>query len=54
MRRLLLLATVFVGCAPATKPTPDPTRDLRALLDQSARAWNAGDLDGFMITYARD
>lgn len=54
MRRLLLLAAVVVGCAPAAKPTPDPTPELRALLDQSARAWNAGDLDGFMITYARD
>lgn len=54
MRKLLLLTTVLVGCARAANRAPDPSPELRALLDQSARAWNAGDLDGFMITYARD
>ena len=54
MRLTILLATVLVGCTPTQAPTSDPTPELRALLDQSARAWNAGDLDGFMITYARD
>jgi len=54
MRLTILLATILVGCTPTQAPTSDPTPELRALLDQSARAWNAGDLDGFMITYARD
>lgn len=54
MRMLVLLTLAFVGGAPAPNRTSDPTPEVRTLLDQSARAWNAGDLDGFMITYARD
>ena len=50
--RTVLLAAALAAC---TAPAPaDPTADLQALLDQSAQAWNAGDLDGFLITYARD
>jgi len=54
MRSLILLTTALVGCAPVPATPADPTPDLLALMDQSARAWNAGDLDGFLITYARD
>lgn len=54
MRLAMVFAAVWVGCTAAPAPTADPTPELRALLDQSARAWNAGDLDGFMVTYARD
>jgi L-asparaginase / beta-aspartyl-peptidase len=54
MRLFVVLGAVLVGCAPVPAPIADPTPELRTLLDQSARAWNAGDLDGFMITYARD
>lgn len=54
MRLTILLATVLVGCTPTHPRTSDPTPELRALLEHSARAWNAGDLDGFMVTYARD
>jgi len=51
--RTVLLATALAACA-APAPTADPSPELQALLDQSAAAWNAGDLDGFLITYARD
>jgi uncharacterized protein (TIGR02246 family) len=54
MRFLLCCCVTLVGCAPTPAPVTDPTPELRALLDRSARAWNAGDLDGFLITYARD
>lgn len=48
------LTAILVACAPTATPIADPTSEIAALLDQSARAWNAGDLDGFMTTYARD
>jgi beta-aspartyl-peptidase (threonine type) len=54
MRFLLCCCVTLVSCAPTRAPAADPTPELRALLDQSARSWNAGDLDGFLITYARD
>jgi beta-aspartyl-peptidase (threonine type) len=51
----LALALAITGCAPATSPpADDPAPEIHALLEQSARAWNAGDLDGFLVTYARD
>jgi len=53
MRTRLLLVIAALAACQAPVP-PDPTAELQALLDQSARAWNAGDLDGFLITYARD
>jgi uncharacterized protein (TIGR02246 family) len=53
-RSPLLLVPVLVACAPVEAPITDPGPDIRALLQQSARGWNAGDLDGFLITYARD
>jgi uncharacterized protein (TIGR02246 family) len=55
MRLLALLAAVAAGCAPAAPaPAGDLTAELERLLHLSAHAWNAGDLDGFLITYARD
>lgn len=54
MRLLTLAIVVLSACAPYPAPPADPTPELEALLEQSARAWNAGDLDGFLITYARD
>jgi uncharacterized protein (TIGR02246 family) len=54
MRSLTLAVAVLAGCARSPAPPVDPTPELRALLHQSARAWNAGDLDGFLITYAQD
>jgi len=52
--RLILLTAALAACAAPAPAPPDPTPELEALLDQSARAWNAGDLDGFLVTYARD
>ena len=48
---LLLLACS--GCAhmPSTAATAEP--EIRAVLDAQVRAWNAGDLRGFMEGYAR-
>jgi uncharacterized protein (TIGR02246 family) len=55
MRALtVLLAAALAACTAPAASSADPTAELQALLDQSARAWNAGDLDGFLITYARD
>jgi beta-aspartyl-peptidase (threonine type) len=54
MRFLFLLTAALAGCAPAPAPPADPTSELEQLLQASARAWNSGDLDGFLITYARD
>jgi uncharacterized protein (TIGR02246 family) len=44
----------LVACAPIEPPLTDPAPAIRALLDESARGWNAGDLDAFLVTYARD
>lgn len=54
MRSLTLAVAVLAGCVRSPAPPVDPTPELRGLLEQSARAWNAGDLDGFLVTYARD
>jgi uncharacterized protein (TIGR02246 family) len=55
--RSLAIGIVLAGAAcaePAPVPPPNLTPTIQAMLDSSARAWNAGDLDGFMFTYARD
>lgn len=54
MRCLFLLTAALAACTPVPASPADPTPDLERLLRESARAWNAGDLDGFLITYARD
>jgi ketosteroid isomerase-like protein len=50
---LCLLLLVCSGCAhmPSTAATAEP--EIRAVLDAQVRAWNAGDLRGFMEGYAR-
>jgi uncharacterized protein (TIGR02246 family) len=54
-RPLALLFPLFVACYSGIQPPlSDPAPEIQALLNQSAGAWNAGDLDGFLITYARD
>lgn len=50
----LLVALIAACTAAAPSPSDDPTPELERLMHLSARAWNAGDLDGFLITYARD
>lgn len=54
-RHLFMACTMLAACAPSAAPPPaDPTPELERLLHVSAQAWNAGDLDSFLITYARD
>jgi beta-aspartyl-peptidase (threonine type) len=53
-RSLVLTLAALTACAPIEPPLTDPAREIRALLEQSAVGWNAGDLDAFLITYARD
>jgi uncharacterized protein (TIGR02246 family) len=54
VRYPLLLLPVLAACAPVEAPITDPAPAIRELLEQSARGWNAGDLDAFIVTYARD
>jgi uncharacterized protein (TIGR02246 family) len=54
MRPLLALLATLIACAAEPPASADPTPELERLMELSARAWNAGDLDGFLITYARD
>src|SRR4029077_16050270 len=42
------------GCAHvSSKPQPDAEQQVRAVLEAQVRAWNDGDLRGFMEGYAR-
>jgi ketosteroid isomerase-like protein len=57
MRTAPIALTTILAAACSTAPPPtaqDLTPVVRALLDSAAVEWNAGDLDGFMFTYARD
>jgi uncharacterized protein (TIGR02246 family) len=53
----LLLGLLLSACA-STSNQPAPTQDvpqhLVQLMHESAEAWNRGDLDGFLVTYAND
>jgi uncharacterized protein (TIGR02246 family) len=52
---LIALVASATGCGETAPPSARAlTPVIRALLDTSAVAWNAGDLDGFMVTYAHD
>ena len=53
---LAAAALLAAGCAartPAAPPAPagDPAGEIRAMLEASARSWNAGDLEGFLDDY---
>jgi ketosteroid isomerase-like protein len=50
----ILLLLVCNGCAHvSSKPEVGAEQQVRAVLDAQVRAWNAGDLRGFMEGYAR-
>jgi ketosteroid isomerase-like protein len=52
----LLLTLGLCACAPDPKKTPDPQQAVsavRAVLEAQQRAWNRGDIDGFMDGYER-
>jgi len=51
---LCLLLLICNGCAHlSSKPAVGAEQQVRAVLDSQVRAWNAGDLRGFMEGYAR-
>ena len=53
----LLLGLALGACASTsnqTAPTQDVPQHLVQLMHESAEAWNRGDLNGFLITYADD
>jgi uncharacterized protein (TIGR02246 family) len=54
MRTLTMALALWLAACAAPPAGEDPSAELRRLLEQSARAWNAGDLEGFLITYAQD
>lgn len=52
-----LLLTALLGAAACTAPPAprsDPAGEITTVLEQSAVAWNRGDLAGFMRSYAQD
>src|SRR5205823_11429070 len=50
----ILLLLGCGGCASlSTKPAASAEQEIRAVLEAQARAWNAGDLRGFMEGYAQ-
>ncbi len=48
---LLILAATVLGSSAAA--AADPTAEIREILHAQQRAWNRGDIDGFMNGYAR-
>lgn len=55
---LVCLATACVNVKPGSKPSPAPSAgssaaEIRTVLDDSVKAWNAGDLERFMAAYHR-
>ena len=49
----IALAVLFAGCQTPTAPAKHTEAEVRAVLDQSVRDWNAGNLAGFMEAYAK-
>lgn len=52
VRLLLCGFIVLAGCRFEVGEEEDPVRSVREMLLASADAWNQGDLDGFLSTYA--
>ncbi len=50
----LLVALTGAACGTPAAHRPDPTAEIAVLLDSGAVAWNRGDLDGFVATYAAE
>jgi beta-aspartyl-peptidase (threonine type) len=56
LRRTFVMVLLAGAAACATaQPSPraggSPQREIEAVLQESARAWNRGDLDGFLLPY---
>lgn len=55
MTQLVHLGVAFVAVVSCAAPAPaDEEKAIRAVLDTQAKAWNKGDLDGFMAGYWKD
>ena len=54
MRRTAIALQVLVLTACADSARVSPADAIRTMLEGSAEAWNAGDFDGFMASYAAD
>jgi len=50
---LALVGILAAGCQTANVPPDRAEAGVRAALDQQVREWNAGNLTGFMETYAK-
>jgi ketosteroid isomerase-like protein len=54
-RPMLLMTVLAAACTAAVPPSAaDLTPVIQSMLDSSAAGWNAGKLDAFMFTYAKD
>jgi ketosteroid isomerase-like protein len=49
----VLLAGMMTGCQTTSTGSSNASAPVRAILEQQERAWNAGDLAGFMRGYAK-
>lgn len=50
----LIIGAVVAFAAASSLADSDPTKDVLAVFDRGATAWNAGDLDGYLATFAND
>jgi ketosteroid isomerase-like protein len=50
---VVVAGALVTGCQTTKLKTDATETPIRALLEQQARAWNAGDMGGFMEVYAR-
>jgi len=50
---LVVSLWLLAGCVTPNRPSATAEADVRAVLEQQVREWNAGNLAGFMDTYAR-
>lgn len=48
-----LMMTLLLVLGSATTPAADPSADVRAVLASMEKAWNAGDMAGYLDAYAR-
>jgi uncharacterized protein (TIGR02246 family) len=55
MKLLAALILTLITALPASaRPTSEPRATIVAALDDSARGWNRGDVDGFLAVYSDD
>lgn len=50
----VLMMSLVAACGAPAPPADHPTAAVTLVLTESARAWNRGDLDGFMASYLDD